>query len=275
MFLFLKGYFTIMRKTLLVILLGCCFIYLPLQSSAWGMLGHRIVGKIAESYLSSKARHEVEKILGHETVAMASNWGDFIKSDPAYSYLSPWHYINFEKNLSYDQMLQSLQKDTTANAYNGLNFLMEELRKKELSHEKKLMYLRMLIHIAEDLSQPLHVSATGTTGGNAVKISWFGRPSNLHRLWDENLIEYQQLSYTEYACAINFPTKAQKRLWLNQPVTEWLYDSYTLAQQLHNDITTEDPKLGYEYNFKYVDTLNLQLLKGGVRLAGLLNRVFD
>jgi hypothetical protein len=32
--------------------------------------------------------------------------------------------------------------------------------------------------------------------------------------------------------------------------------------------------LGYEYNFKHVATLNEQLLKGGIRLAGLLNDIF-
>jgi hypothetical protein len=33
--------------------------------------------------------------------------------------------------------------------------------------------------------------------------------------------------------------------------------------------------LSYEYNYNHVQQLNEQLLKGGVRLAGLLNRIFD
>jgi hypothetical protein len=241
---------------------------------AWGMLGHRIVGEIADSYLTPKARAEIKKILGNETIAMASNWADFIKSDTNYRYLSPWHYINFEKGLTYQQMLDYLKKDTVADAYTKLNFLAGELKKKNLPQDKKLMYLRLLIHIAEDLSQPLHVSPVGTTGGNDIKLSWFNTPSNLHRVWDEHLIEYQQLSYTEYARAINFTTAAQRNAWMKQPITQWLFDSYTIAQQLQNELTTQNPKLGYEYNFKYVATLNEQLLKGGVRLAALLNEVF-
>jgi hypothetical protein len=41
-----------------------------------------------------------------------------------------------------------------------------------------------------------------------------------------------------------------------------------------NDIKTPNPRLGYEYNFKYLEIMNRQLLKGGVHLAGLLNQIF-
>ncbi|MBI3233025.1 MAG: S1/P1 Nuclease, partial [Bacteroidetes bacterium] len=76
------------------------FLYLPFCSMAWGVLGHRIVGQIADTYLTKTAKKEIFKILGNESVAMASNWPDFIKSDPAYSYLNNWHYINFKGGLS-------------------------------------------------------------------------------------------------------------------------------------------------------------------------------
>src|SRR5688572_3958270 len=87
-------------------------LYFPVQSMAWGMIGHRVVGEIAESYLSSKAKKEIAKILGNESIAMASNWADFIKSDPAYNYISPWHYINFRSGLTYAEMQAYLEKDT-------------------------------------------------------------------------------------------------------------------------------------------------------------------
>jgi hypothetical protein len=265
-----------MRKKFLPVLFLIVFAcYLPIQSMAWGMLGHRIVGGVAEHYISAKTRMEIRKILGNESIAMASNWADFIKSDTSYRYISPWHYVNFEKDLSFTQMQEFLKKDTAVDAYTKLNFLVKELKKKRLSKQQKTMYLKLLIHIAEDLSQPLHVSPVGTTGGNDIKLNWFNTPSNLHRVWDEHLIEYQQLSYTEYIQAINFPTNYQLRTWKKEPVAQWLYDSYTQAQKLQSEITGTNPKLSYEYNYKHVQQLNEQLLKGGIRLAGLLNSIFD
>ena len=108
-----------------------------------------------------------------------------------------------------------------------------------------------------------------------MKLNWFSTPTNLHRVWDSHLIEFQQLSYTEYAAAINFPTTAEKKSFMSQSISQWLFDSNNMAKQLKEEITTQNPRLGYEYNYSHLDHLNRQLLKGGLRLAGLLNSIFD
>lgn len=258
-------------KTPFIVIL---FLYLPVQSMAWGMNGHRIVGEIASTYLTAKTQKEIKKILGNESVAMAGNWADFIKSDSNLKYLNAWHYIDFDSGFTYNELKAYLQTDTLADAYTKLNFLIKQLKNKDLSHDKKLMYLRLVIHIAGDVHQPFHVSETGDQGGNELKVSWFGAYSNIHRVWDDQLIAYQQLSYTEYTQAINHTTLAQRNQWQKQPLSMWLFESYTISQQLRKDLRQTDLKLGYEYNFKNVHTLNEQLLKGGVRLAGLLNEIF-
>jgi len=144
-----------------------------------------------------------------------------------------------------------------------------------LSLVQKRMYLRLLIHIVGDIHQPFHVSATGDRGGNDIKLTWFGQPSNIHRVWDEQLIEGQELSYTEYTRAINFPTPQQKRDWQKLPVRNWFFDSYNISEQLHLELQKPDQKLGYEYVYNHLHLLNKQLLKGGVRLAAILNQVFS
>jgi S1/P1 Nuclease len=248
--------------------------YFPIQSWAWGMLGHRIVGQIAESYLTPKARREIQKILGTESVAMASNWADFIKSDTNYKYLNSWHYADFEKDLNEQAFRSTLKNDTATDAYTRLQFLIKALRNRSLSMDKKRMYLRLLIHIVGDLHQPLHVSATGDEGGNNVKVVWFGQPSNLHRVWDEQLIMAQELSYTEYAAAINHASPKQRVKWQKQPITQWFFEAYELSNQLHREIHESNQKLSYLYIYDHLQTLNDQLVKGGVRLAGLLNQIF-
>ncbi len=262
---------TAFAKYLLLIAL---FFYLPVSSWAWGMLGHRIVGQVAESYLSKKTKKEIRKILGSESVAMSSTWADFIKSDSTYDYLDTWHYINFPKNLQLAEFQAFLAKDTGVNAYNKINFLAAELKKKDLPADKKRMYLRLIIHFVGDIHQPLHASPDGTAGGNAVRVTWFGQNTNLHRVWDSQLIENQQLSYTEYATHINHTSRVQRALWQGQPMSQWLFESYSISDRLIDEIKEPNARLGYEYNFKYVDLLNEQLLKGGVRLAAVLNDIF-
>lgn len=248
--------------------------FVPLQPvMAWGVLGHRVIGGIAEHYLTVKARAEIRKILGNESIAMAGNWADFIRSDKQYDYLGPWHYVNLPSGMSGLQVEHYLQKDTSANLYTRLNFLSKELKNKKLSRSKQVMYLRLLIHLAADAHQPMHAGRQENRGGNNIKLYWFSTPTNLHRVWDEHLIEFQQLSYTEHISAINFTDPAQRLKWQQQPLNQWIYESYLAAEKLYAEVKPED-KLSYSYNYTHLDILNQQMLKGGIRLAGLLNEIF-
>lgn len=256
-------------------LLFCSLLFaVPFSSFAWGVLGHRIVGEIASHYLTPKAKAEIQKIIGPESIAIAANWADFIKSDSTYNYLNSWHYINLDKDLSREQVLAYLRTDTATDIYTRLNFLVKELKKKNLPKAKKQMYLKLLVHFVGDLHQPMHVGRREDLGGNRVRVTWFNNPSNLHAIWDEALVNFQQLSYTEYTAAINHTIPEQVRHWQSAPISEWIVESYQLAQPLYNEVTEQNQKLGFEYNFHHLQTLNERLLKGGVRLAGLLNSIF-
>lgn len=256
------------------LVLGAAMLYAPVQTMAWGTQGHRIAGQIADSYLSPKARKAVQEILGNESVAITSNWADFIKSDPAYNYLYNWHFIDFDKVYTYNEMVDFLNNDKSVDAYTKLQFLIGELKKKDQSKENKLLYLRMVIHIVEDIHQPLHTGHTTDKGGNDIKVNWFSEPSNLHSIWDSKLIDFQQLSYTEYATMINHTTAAQRDEWQKEPISKWIFDSSMLADKVYSDVKP-DETLNYKYNFKYISTVNEQLLKAGVHLAGLLNQIFS
>ena len=248
--------------------------YLPLQSSAWGVLGHRIVGAVADSYLSEEAKKEIRSLLGNESVAMAGNWMDFIKSDSTYRYLSNWHYVNITGGLTWDAFMKLIEEDTSTNAYTKIRFVANEIKNRSHPSGTRAMYLRILIHLVGDIHQPLHVGRLEDLGGNRIRLSWFNENVNLHQVWDERLINFQQLSYTEYAASINFTSKIQRKTWQSQPLSHWFWESYQYAEQIYGDVKPDD-KLGYNYNFKYIGIVNDQLLKGGVRLAGLLNEIFD
>src|SRR5471032_1229796 len=111
------------------LVLGVSLLYTPIATIAWGMEGHRISGQVADSYLTPKARLAIKAILGDESIAMASNWADFIKSDTAYRYLSSWHYIDFDKPYTYPEMQAFLAQDKNVDAYTKLEFMIAELKK--------------------------------------------------------------------------------------------------------------------------------------------------
>lgn len=260
---------TITRKVVLLM-----FSFLPFAGMAWGVEGHRVVGLIAERHLTAKAKKEVARVLGNESIAMVSNWADFIKSDPSYNYLYTWHFINLKPGLSESDLNAYLVKDTTTNAYTKINFLVATLKQKDLRSDRKRFYLKLLIHLVGDIHQPLHTGCLEDQGGNKINVLWFNEPRNLHQVWDEQLVLFQQLSYTEYVGAIDFVSAAQEAEWQHDPVGKWVYQSYQLVEKIYSEITQPDQRLDYKYNFNYVESLNLQLLKSGVRLAGVLNDIF-
>lgn len=255
------------------ILILAVSLYLPLNAGAWGMLGHRIVAQVAEGHLTNKARKGIKDILGNESLAMASNWGDFIKSDPTYDYLYNWHFVNLPAGLDKQGVFDVLDTEKGPNVYNKSLEMAAILKNKQSTADEKLLAMRMLIHLVGDLNQPMHTARKEDLGGNKVFVTWFGEKSNLHRVWDEALIGYQQLSYTEYANAINYPSAAQLGTWKTYSLKDYVYGSYQACNKIYSNIKPEE-KLSYKYNFEFVGLLNEQLLKGGICLANILNDIY-
>lgn len=248
--------------------------YLPMNAAAWGLTGHRIVGQIADFYLTAKARKAVMQVLVNESPAMASNWPDFIKSDSTYNYLSSWHYVNLPGDLDQNGVFNFLDADKQANVYNKIPEMIAILKDKQKSAEEKKMAMRLLIHFLGDIHEPMHIGRKEDLGGNKVSLSWFGKRTNLHHIWDEELVDDQKLSYTEYAAAINHPTKEQLNKWRHDSLKETVYESYLACNKIYAASKADD-KLSYRYNFEFIGMANEQLLKGGIRLAQILNDIYS
>lgn len=246
--------------------------YLPNQVFAWSMLGHRIVGQIAENHLTAKARKGVRSILGNESLAMTSNWGDFVKSDPKYDYLYNWHFVNLPAGLDQPGVFRFLDAEKDPNVYNKTIEMIGILKDRKVAAEEKKFAMRMLVHMVGDLNQPMHTARKEDLGGNRVFVTWFGEKSNLHRVWDDELIDYQRLSYTEYVKAIDFSTP-ESVSWKSKSLKDFVYGSYMACNKIYETTKPED-KLSYKYNFDHVETLNQQLLKGGICLSNILNDIY-
>lgn len=244
------------------------------QAFGWGVTGHRVVGEIAQNHLSKKAKKELQKLIGKETLAWWSNWPDFIKSDTSWKHASPWHYVDLPGHMSKDAFINDLKKLPGENLYTQIPAMMAQLKDKSLSAEKRRTALYFLVHFVGDLHQPLHVGRDEDEGGNKISVTWFNEKTNLHSLWDTKLIEFQQYSYSEYARLLDIASPEKVAGWQSGSLEDWFYESHVMSDSIY-DATPDGSKLSYNYNFKFQDFLNTQLLKGGVRLAALLNKTFE
>jgi len=257
-----------------ILLVACStlFAVAPLPALAWGKTGHRVVGQIADAHLSNKARTAVKRILGPETMAEASNWPDFMKSDPAPFWqktANVWHYVTVPAGTTYAQVGAPPEGD----AVTALARFSATLRNRKASPEDKRMALRFIIHICGDLAQPLHNGNGTDRGGNDRRVTWFGKPTNLHSVWDSLLIDDEQLSFSELATWLNARiSRADVKAWSSHDPAEWLADTVTVREQLYP--AAGETALSYRYVYDNTPRLERQLQKGGVRLATYLNRLF-
>ena len=239
------------------------------NTAFWGATGHRVIGHVATQHISNRTYRKISKLLDGASLAYVSTYADDIKSDPQYRSYNPWHYVNMESDESYDQN----KTNTKGDVIQAIQKCISVLKDPEESREEKQFHLKLLVHFVGDIHQPMHVGRSGDRGGNDIKVNWFNTPTNLHRLWDTNLIESHGMSYSEMGQ--NLPVLSPKQIQFikQQPLMEWVEESQALAATLYED-TPDGSRLGYAYRYKYMDTVRLQLLKGGLRLAHLLDSIF-
>ena len=258
-----------MKKIPILLLFIFLNSYVSYSSDDWGKTGHRATGEIAEKYLSKKARKEINKLLDGHSIAYVSNYGDEIKSDKNYRKFSPWHYVNFPLDSSYEVHPKNHKGDLIV----GINTCIEVLKNSDSSKEDKVFYLKMLIHFMGDLHQPLHVGMADDKGGNDLKVKWFNNGTNLHVVWDSKMIDSYGMTYTEIAINENSLSKEEIKDIAGGTVIDWMYDSRSLCEEVYDNIEP-GAKLKYRYSYDYMNTVLLQLQKGGIRLASILNDIY-
>ncbi|HVI46745.1 MAG TPA: S1/P1 nuclease [Chitinophaga sp.] len=248
---------------------------LPVSSYAWGPTGHRVVAEIAYQHLTPQARKAITAILGRRSLAMVANWPDFIKSDTThvYDHTNKWHYLDFPSNIARSQFDSLLKTADGENLHTSTQMAIKELKNKSLAKSEQEFMLSFLVHMIGDMHMPLHVGRDEDMGGNKINVMWFDKPSNLHKVWDEQLIDFQQLSYTEYTQALDIASPEEVKLMQSGSIADWMFESHQLSDKIYA-YTQPDSKLSYRYNYVFINDLNKQLLKGGLRLAEVLNGIF-
>ncbi|HEY7960044.1 MAG TPA: S1/P1 nuclease [Sphingomicrobium sp.] len=259
----------------------------PTPALAWGKTGHRVVASIADTQLSGLARANVEQILGYgEGLDEAATWPDDMRADPSpfwQKQASPWHYVTLN-DLTYDHA------PPEGDALEALDKFSKTLRDPNASRADKQTALRFIVHLVGDLHQPLHAGKCCDKGGNDVKVTWFGKPTNLHAAWDSALVDEEQLSFSELAARLErHISPADVVAWWDVNPLDWITESaeirdtvYPTAADMPKPVKGKKtkkggpdvPDLNFSYVYRFTPVMERRLEQGGVRLAAYLNMIF-
>lgn len=252
------------------------FLFLVVASTAlscfgWGQKGHDVVAFIAEKHLQPEVLAHVEAALGNKSLVYYSNWLDNASHTDGYAYTKTWHYKNVDADVTYE----TAPKKQKGDVVEAVKSIVEQLEKGGIAPEKENIMLRMLIHLVGDLHQPMHLGHLSDLGGNLHKIKFFKRDNNLHSVWDGSLVDSaHKWSYSEWQSQIDRVSEVERTRLIAGDIDDWAKETCSIAAKIY-EATPIGTNISYDYVAEWTPVIEQQFLKGGLRLAHLLNIIYS
>lgn len=249
-------------KNKILVLATALLLFINNSIFAWSREGHHMVAEIAYQLLSNSAKEKLKACLGNTSIEDAATWMDEQRGgNSAYKYLTTTHYINIEKGGKIDPFQKG-------NIYTELSTVISELEKGSNPTDLKLN-LMILIHLVGDAHQPLHDGYGNDKGGNSINVSFFGKQTNLHSVWDGAIINKEHITTQTILNNYSKLSTAQIAGIKTENVANWINESRTYLPQIYS---FSNSTLDESYIQKATPIIEEQILKAGIRLSSILEK---
>lgn len=254
------------------------------KAFGWGKIGHEATSVIAYQLLSSPTKSKVNQLTGAQDLLEASLWADGIRSQAGWTHTKPFHFTQVHDRSTYYQSLGKATQEEVAqgDALRALVKAEDTLRSAKASKELKLYALKFIVHFIGDIHQPLHTGRPQDLGGNQISLEWFGKQDNLHSVWDNGIIRARLNGSLIYRPGISedlqlylsllpkVPT-SQVMSWMKGSFLEWHNESLALRAHPYASVNMENETVVQ----KYYSVIDQRVQMAGVRIAFVLNNIFD
>ncbi|KAH9617080.1 hypothetical protein KSS87_021690 [Heliosperma pusillum] len=278
---------------------------------SWGEAGHYATCKIAQDYLTEAAKVAMKELLPESAngeLAAVCSWPDLREIRKVYPWSGELHFADtpdFECNFDYRRDCHNAANEKNRCVIGAIYNYTRQLESANYHYGAYSKYnlteaLMFLAHFVGDLHQPLHLGYLGDLGGNRVIINWFNKTTNLHRVWDDkiidtaleryyssnltNLIEAIESNMTDNRLSEIKSSKACHRSFCsNQYAAESIYMACEYAyRNAANGTQLNARPLNLVlfcwnkdgYFLSRLPVVEKRLAQGGLRLAALLEEIF-
>jgi hypothetical protein len=279
----------------------------------WDATGHMVVARVAWDHMTPLTRARAVALLrrapgdarvcalgptGSASAAQlrncfvtAATWPDRIRSTPRDH--PSWHFVNTFWQVGSDGAPVDLSVPRSPeNAVSRLAQVKDSVADVQVADTTRAMQLAWIEHLVGDIHQPLHTSSQVTAlnplpqadrGGNRFALA--GQPDNLHSWWDGSL----RRQFPRRASELNgdgpYITRVSNRLQAANPAAVPVPDPFAFEAWLQEGMHTVRGEVygGVQpnthpdaaYGAKTTRIADPSAVRGGIRLAALLNRLFD
>lgn len=161
------------------------------HASAWGTLGHETVAYIAQNFVASSTASWCQSILADTSSSYLANyatWADSYRYTSAGKFSAPFHFIDANDSppsscsVNYDR-----DCGATGCVVSAIQNYTQRVQDGRLSQAHQQEALKFIIHFLGDVTQPLHDEAL-EVGGNDIAVTFDGVQTNLHHIWDTDML---------------------------------------------------------------------------------------
>jgi hypothetical protein len=285
-----------MIRSLQALLAALALLLLPSPAFAWWEYGHETTAEVAMKLVKPRTKLSILALLKQQkvletpkclarTIEEASVWPDCIKTlGDRFSYAFSWHFQDVEICKQFDLKEPCANGNCVSSQIARAQRMVAD---RELPARDRLMALAFLVHFVGDLHQPLHgAEHDGDQGGNKVKASYGVIPrTNLHSIWDGLLAERAISSPPPGADGILSEVSPEQRAELAKgTIQDWGRESWEIARtQVYGSVIVdpcakpapEKVAMDEATIERLIPVVRLQVAKGGIRLARLLDEALD
>ena len=253
------------------------------EAMGWGREGHAAIAYIAECNLTPRAKANIEKCIDGHSIVYYASWLDYHRKE----------YKRWDKRAHvayYDLETKRPIGKAIKNLHESIDLLSDY---ENLTDSVRKVNIYFLVHTVGDYHCPGHVTffeSDGTTV--AHKTSYNVRylnekaPRNYHHVWDGDILatNHGNWSYMDYAYNLDSGlTQEQKEAMIQGTVDDWLADAATNSLVIYERVPkapknaelSELPHVDRNMVNDFGELADVQIEKAGVRLAKILNDLFD
>jgi len=242
---------------------------------SWGRLGHDVSARIAEKYLTPKAKKNIAKYIDGKTIGFYSSYMDYMGYVNKLGYSNMWHDHTVPVDKDFNYSPESFEP--VGDAEYAVEVAVEKMKDgayKNLPDSLVNLYIKHLVHFLPDSHCPSHLIYNFRSTNYLVKV---GKKEVLfHGIWDAFPDTYGMHAWgvTDYCEYLTYGlTKEQKQAIEKGTTRDWVHQSAADCIKAY-DIVREGDSLTDTDCCNGTALADEQLLKGGIRLAYILNMIF-
>lgn len=250
---------------------------------AWGREGHATIAYIAECNLTPRAKANVEKCIDGRSIVYYASWLDCHRKE---------HSVWDKRRHTCDFDLETGKP--IGNPVKQMKQTIELLSDYEnMTDSARRFNIYALVHTMGDFHCPGHIEYRTPDAKHKLRNSFYNvrylsekKPRGYHQIWDTMVIvgNHSDWGYMDYAHIINdFVPQERKDAIVAGTIEEWFEDNERNCRVIFEAVPKPADGTPFE-QLPWVDRDVLngfgdlaadQMLKAGLRLAKVLNDLFD